>query len=164
MSIARISIIAVIIGAVILVGGLTIYAFEQQSYRQPLVIDPPDGSSLLQQRDLSSNTRRIFYTLDGDPEPVVAYYDRLMAEYYDTDPQDLMRERCRRIPDGTAVSPEYAPGNGVVPYEYRCLFDRSTFNLDQFTEVIIQPGIRDDARELNFEGRTIIQYEQYWQP
>jgi hypothetical protein len=164
MSIARISIIAVVIGAVILIGGFAIYTIEQQSYRSPLVIDPPDGSSRLQQQDLGANTRRTFYVNDQPTEEVAAYYDRIMAEYYDTDPQDLMRERCRRIPDGTAISPEYAPGNGVVPYEYRCMFDRSTFNLDQFTEVIIQPGIRDDSRSLDFEGRTIIQYEQYWQP
>ncbi len=166
MSIFRISLIAVIIGVVFLVGAIVAVLVEQQSYRAPLVIDAPAGAVRLGEvAEGTSGTRStVFYETTLPIEDVLAHYERLMADFYDTNPNDPLRERCRRTPAGTAVYPNFQVGNGTVPFEYKCLFERSGINVTQETLVIFQPGVRNDAEGINNEGKTMIYYEQFWAP
>jgi len=166
MSIFRISLIAVIIGVVFLVGAAVAVLVEQQSYRAPLVIDAPTGAVRLGEvAEGTSGTRStVFYETTQSVDDVLAHYDRLMSEFYDTNPNDPLRERCRRTPAGTAVYANFQVGNGTVPFEYKCLFERSGINVTQETLVIFQPGVRNDADGTNNEGKTMIYHEQFWAP
>lgn len=164
MSIFRISLIAVIIGVVLLGGALVAVLVEQQSYRAPLVIDAPAEAARMGElpQGTSGTRSTVFYETTLPIEDVLAHYERLMAEFYDTNPNDPLRERCRRTPAGTAVYSNFAVGNGTVPFEFKCLFERSGINVTQETMVIFQPGVRNDADGTNNEGKTMIYHEQVW--
>jgi len=90
------------------------------------------------------------------PEDVVNYYQGKMDGFYDANTEEELTS-CKRFPS-IGEQAEFTRGDpGIVPYEYRCLFDRSGFNVTQYTTVIIQPGIDDK------EGTTVVAHEQYWQ-
>lgn len=164
MSIFRISLIAVVIGVLFLVGSFVAITIEQQSYRSALRIDPPEGTTLLTEAPTTETRSTVYYETALPLEDVVRHYETLMVGFYDTSPNDPMRERCRRNPAGGAVFSNYVEGNGTVPFEVKCLFERSGINATQETLVIIQPGVRNDAENMNNEGKTIIYHEQLWSP
>ena len=56
----------------------------------------------------------------------------------------------------------YREGAGTLPYHYDCIFDNTFLDNLQLTKVQIQPGVRDDINNFNFEGSVIILYDQIW--
>lgn len=162
MSVVRIGIIAAIFGVVFVIAGLVLFSIEQESYRSPLVIDPPQGAIFRGEERLGGTNNRLYYETTASVDEVVAYYNQLMAEFYQG---EEFPERCRRNPAGTAFFPDYAPGNGIVPFQHRCLFQRSGIRgVERSTEVFIQPGVRNDATGMDNTGLTRIEHVQYWQP
>ncbi|HEX2621402.1 MAG TPA: hypothetical protein VHL11_14685 [Phototrophicaceae bacterium] len=161
-SVFRIGIFAAVLGAVFVVGGFLLFSLEQAGLREPLNIDPPTGSELRDQVDGNSSSRRLYYFIPGmTAEDVAAYYNGKLKEFYGNDWTET--EQCRRLPrDGNVDN--YVPGSGVVPYIFRCLFENSGFESDRFTQIDIQPGVRNDASGENYEGNVIVEYIQQWQP
>jgi hypothetical protein len=159
----RLGLIAAGIGIVVLIGGFALTMVEMNSFRQPLEVAAPPESQRLGSDSLGAGSHRIYFQTNQTPEEVRDYYDREMRTFYG--PGD--NTRCVRWPFDGNVS-NYAPGNGVVPYEYRCMFSRSATGLagsaEQFTLVVIQPGVRNDAQGVDLTGTTRVEHEQSWQP
>jgi hypothetical protein len=160
-SLFRIGIFAAVIGILFLIGGFILVAVEQQTQRQPLDVSIPPNAQLADQTDLGSTSRTVYYFIpDTTAEDIANFYNAEMSEFYGT---DLNAERCRRFP-ASGNFEEYTPGNGVIPYVFRCLFDTSGFQGDRFTEVEVQPGVRIDDQGINNEGSVVVKYTYQWQP
>jgi hypothetical protein len=160
-SVFRIGIFAAIVGVLFLVGGFILVAIEQQTQRQPLEITLPPNAQLADQVEGSGTSRELYYFIPSTTaEDVANFYNDQMRNFYGSDPA---AERCRRIP-ASGNYDTYVPGNGVVPYVFRCLFDTSGFQGDRFTEIEIQPGVRIDEQGINNEGNVVVKYLSQWQP
>lgn len=159
ISIFRVGIIAGVLGAIVIVGGFALFSLEQAANRQPLEVVVPESATLVATEDLSS-FRRLYYESPESPEAIAIFYDGKLTEFYGDSPD---RQFCVRLPsDGTM--PGYIEGNGSVPYEFRCLFSASSINIERYTEVLIQPGVRNDTTGEDYSGRTRIELEQIWEP
>lgn len=164
VSVFKIGVAIAIVGVLLVVGGFVLAAIEQNSFRSPLEVPVPPETTLLAIDEISASNRIVFYESLLEPEEVYRYYDRLLAEYEGVDINDPNRERCIRNPSRGEFE-SYTPGNGSVPYQYRCQFQQiSLLGIDKATTITIQPGVRNDATGENFEGKTRIDYEQYWEP
>ena len=160
-SVFRIGLFAALIGAFFLVGGFILVAFEQQTQRQPLEVSLPANAQLADQQDLGNASRVTYYFVPSTTaEDVANFYNGEMSSFYGTDPE---AERCRRFPSSGNLE-AYVPGDGSLPYVFRCLFDTSGFQGDRFTEVEIQPGVRIDSDGINNEGSVVVKYTYQWQP
>jgi hypothetical protein len=168
ISVFRIGILIAIVGGLMLVGAVVLTASDQAAFRTPLDIELPTETQLVGEEMLSPVSRRLYFESALSPEAVAAYYDSKLAEFAETqgvNPNDPNRDRCMREPRDDNY-PGYVPGNGTVPYEFRCLFQQISLpnGIDKSTLVVIQPGVRNNAAGTNYEGTTRIEYEQYWQP
>ncbi|MBK9121995.1 MAG: hypothetical protein IPM16_02590 [Chloroflexi bacterium] len=164
ISVFKVGVVIAIVGGLLVVGGFILASIEQNTFRSPLEVPIPPETTVLATDELSPASRRIFYESLLEPEDVFRYYDRLLAEQDGVDINDPNRERCIRNPSRGDFE-SYTPGDGSVPFEYRCLFQQiSLLGIDKATLITIQPGVRNDATGQNFEGTTRIDYEQYWEP
>ncbi len=167
ISVVRVGTVLAVVGAIIIVGGLIIFQFENATYQAPLQIDPPPDATMWDQPTIISNTaQQVLYKIPNmTPQAVREYYQQKLDEYYGNNPDNPNREKCIRQPnENEEVFFEGAdPGTGNLPYRYRCVFDRSGFQALQITEIFIEPGVRDDAKNINNEGITIVRYEQRWE-
>lgn len=155
----RLSLIVGIFGILVIIGGAIIFSLEQASQRAPLEIAPPPNAELYIQEDLSGAARRLYYLVpDTTPEDISTYYNQIMVDFYGN---DSGAERCRRLPI-TGNYDGYVEGNGMLPYNFRCLFDSSSFQSDRYTQVDIQPGVLHPDGNDN-RGSVIIEYLQQWQ-
>ncbi len=160
-SVFRIGLFAALLGAIFIVGGLVVVAFEQQTQRQPLEVALPPNAQLADQSELGNASRLVYYFIpDATAEDIANFYNGEMSRFYGDDPG---AERCRRFPSSGNFE-EYTPGTGLIPYVFRCLFDTSGFQGDRFTEVEIQPGVRMDEEGIDNEGSVIVKYTYQWQP
>lgn len=160
MSIFRLGLIGAAVGVFIIIAGIVIFNLERASRRQPLEIAVPESANFLVREELFGSGQRLYYQTSDNPESVAAFYTRLMQEFYNDDSQG-----CVRLPPGSdTVNSNYSEGNGVVPFEYRCFFDNSSTDITQHTEILIQPGVRNDQTGEDFTGTTRIEHEQYWEP
>jgi len=153
-----------VFGVVLLLSGYLLFGLEVRNAQQPLNIDIPPNTELMavDETNLSAGRRIAFYKTTLSPEEVAAFYDQKLADFQNIPVTDIMRERCRREPrDGDLQG--YTPGNGSLPYRWKCLFDNSR-TYDQLTTISIYPGQRNDSNGENYEGVTRIDYEQIWQP
>lgn len=160
LSVIRVGIVATILGAIVIIGGILIFSIERSSYQSPLNIDTPPGAVQWGNEDAGPGPRRIvlYQVPDMTPEEVAEFYQEKLDDHYNSKPSDGYRNRCIRTPlDGDMT--DYAEGLGNLPYWYTCVFDRQGFTMSQTTEVRIEPGVRDDTK-----GITIIRYEQAWTP
>jgi hypothetical protein len=168
LSVFRIGILIAVVGGLMLVGAVVFTASDQAAFRTPLEIELPPDTQQVGEEALSPISRRVYFESTLSPEAVATYYDTKLAEFLQTqgvDPNDPNRDRCLREPRDDNYQ-GYVPGNGTVPYEFRCLFQEISLSngIDKSTLVVIQPGVRNDAAGTNYEGTTRIEYEQYWQP
>jgi hypothetical protein len=157
ISIIRVGTLAAIFGLLLIVGAVVFFFIDRASHQTPLEIDPYPGSIDRGQTRHSDISRSEFFQVTGvSPEDVLNFYQGKMDSFYDANTEPELKS-CKRFPT-IGDHPEYTRGDpGIVPYEFRCLFDRSGFNVTQYTTVIIQPGIDDN------QGSTIVVHEQYWQ-
>jgi len=167
VSVFRVGIFISVLGVLIIVGGFVLLEFERAARRSPLDIDIYPGAVQIHQDEFSYGRERGFQVVGGDDETVdavVAHYQNQLNSYYDNNPNDPDRERCTRNPaldefDG------YEPGNGVIAYEFYCVFDDDSDLAGQRqTTVRIYPGNRDDSDVdgFNSTNSTIIIYNETW--
>lgn len=145
------------LGLLFVFGSAAYVAIETESARSPLHIPIPEGAEewAVETYGDRSFQKSFFKILTTDVESVVAHYQQ-QADQFGS-------ERCKRLPPN-GDSPDYDPENGTVPYVWKCLFERANVpGVSQTTQVIIQPGIKNEDPFLDSEGYTVIQYEQYWQ-
>lgn len=163
ISVFRVSMAVVAFGAIVILFGFILFQFEQSSRRVPLDIQaPPNAQPYGAVPDPNGIAeRQIFYRVPGgDTEHVAAFYADLLDNFPDNQPDSFgSKEQCQRNPP-VGQFPDYEPGSGNVPFSWKCLFERSSFNSLQYTLVTIQPGIPENETE----GDVIIIYEQRWQP
>ncbi|HEX2906265.1 MAG TPA: hypothetical protein VHO69_05350 [Phototrophicaceae bacterium] len=159
ISVIRIGALAAIVGVLIIIGAAISFFIDRASRQVPLDIELYPGAMTWGQRANSGSARTVYYQISGEiaPEQVKDFYQQKMDQFYPADTERELRE-CKRDPrDGNFN--EYDEGvPNKIPYQWSCLFDRSGFQVTQFTRVNIMPGINDTA------GMTIIAYEQTWQP
>lgn len=153
LSIFRVGIIAAVLGAIFIVGGLVLFSLEQSANRQPLEVAVPEGAQLLRTENVVTG-RRLYYQTSQTPEEVASFYNNELTNFY-KDTAD--RQICQRFNYEGAVD-----GSGRVPFEYKCLFSIGSFGIERWTQITIQPGVRNDATGEDFTGSTRIDYEQYW--
>ena len=157
LSIVRLSVIAAIIGGLIIAAAAITYLTDQASKRSPLDIPPYPESAYWGASEALPTSRNIFYLSADTPEEIVLYYQQKMTDHYGNSDQ-----RCVRYP-ATGNAPGSENDSNVAPFVYRCMFDNSGFNSSQYTQVEIYPGRADQNPELSAEGQTIIKYAQQWQ-
>lgn len=178
----RLSIFVGVLGVLVIVGGVFLAQFDQNSRRTPFFVELPQGAQVWgSPQVLRGDWQRVYYRVPAaEIEAVVAFYNQKLQEHYGTNNTNTTSaERCQRIPatgaftnipneqrpagDGLVYDPKYVPGTSV-PFQWKCLFDRSGFNTVQFTQVIIHPGLPNTDPFLNSEGSVVIIYDQQWQP
>jgi len=155
-SIVRYSLIAGVIGILIIIAGVLSFFVDQASRQAPFDIQPPPGSAWWGTSEELSNSRNVFYRVNDTVENVVAYYQQKMNEHYG----DSV-EQCVRIPPTGEAPP--SPTGQSIPFKFSCMFDRSGFRSTQYTLVEIYPGLPNVDPALDAEGMTIVKYEQLWQ-
>jgi len=165
ISVFRVSLAISVFGGLLLFLGILSFVVDQESRRAPFFPDVPTNANSWGGIDqFSASQQRAYYRVDGgNIETVVQFYDDLMLSHYNVSVNDLNRERCQRFPPIDNFA-DYEPGDGTVPFYYTCMFDRGGLNLQQSTQVTIQPGIPNEDEFLNSEGAVVIIYDQRWQP
>ena len=156
LSVVRIGLIAGIVGIVIVAAGVASFFVDQSSRKSPYEVELYPGAEYWGMRDVQATSRDVFYRAADDAERVVGYYQQKMNEHYG----DSV-EHCVRVDSVVRAS---SRSESVVPFQVRCMFDRSGFGSTQYTLVLIYPGLPDPDPFYDAEGMTVIKYEQQWQP
>ena len=166
ISMIRVGIALVGLGVLVIIGGFVLFQIEQQRFKSPLSVDLyPGAQERGMDRETNTTRRLIFYVPDVEPMVVADHYNAELLEHTGESANDLDRERCRRNPASEDETfSDYEEGAGVVPYQYSCVFNETGFNAHRFTQVTIQPGVRNDATGTDTTGQTVIIYEQRWEP
>jgi hypothetical protein len=155
----RVSVLVGLLGVALVAGGFGLLAVDNNSYRQPLEIPPYPTAEECGSSTTSPTGRRIFYCVSTvDPQQVAQYYTQKLAEHNGNND-----EICQRNPFQGEFANAGQPG--VAPYEFKCAFNRSGIGGGfQSTVVTIQPGVFNDDPALNTAGKTVVLYEQRWEP
>lgn len=155
ISIIRVGTIAVVVGVIFIIGAVVAFYVDRASHQSPLDIAPFPGATVWYTADHSDISRSVFYQIPGaDADNVAAYYQSKMKDFYGSGD-----DKCVRLP-AAGNFPDYDKGvANVAPYEFSCMFDRSGFEISQYTRVNIQPGIASNKTD----GMVIVEYEQSWQ-
>jgi hypothetical protein len=158
LSIVRIGVIAGIIGIVVIGVGIASFFFDQRSRNAPLEVALYPNAETWGERDVRPTSRRVFYRVpEVAPQQVADYYQQKLSEHSGN------QDRCVRLPE--AGENPIDPSNPFsIPYQFVCLFDRSSFQATQYTRVVIYPGTANPDPFLDSEGYTVIEYEQVWMP
>jgi hypothetical protein len=149
----------------LLLAVLSLSPIDQESRRSPFFPDLPEGAETWGAPDqFGAGLQRVYYRVNGgDIESIADFYDEKMLSHYGVSPEDASAEDCTRFPPvGNFV--DHEPGDGTVPFYYTCMFDRGGLNLQQSTEVIIQPGVPNEDPFRDSTGAVVIIYDQRWQP
>ncbi len=158
ISLFRVGTLIALAGILLIGGGIAAYVLDQNSYREPLNIEPyPSAQSWGSPSEAGSSRRLVFLASDASPEEVTAYYEQKLQEFDGSD------QGCERIPSGGQVEAS-RNDNTVVPYWFICLFQRTGMGVSQQTTVTIQPGVFNSDPDLNTQGMTVIEHSQRWQP
>ncbi len=155
ISVIRVGMVVAIVGITAFVVIGAVFFIDQSSRRRPYHIPPPQGAAEYRNYATGAAEQEIYYRIpmaQASIDEVVAHYTERLQALEGTD--DVA---CQRFP-AEGNFPDYVPGTTTVPYEYKCLFDRSSFNNVQVTEVLIQPGI--DA--MDTDSLVLIRYVQRW--
>jgi hypothetical protein len=155
-SVVRYSLIAGVIGILIIAAGVVSFFVDQASRQTPFEIQPPSGALYWGESNVLSNSRHVFYRVPDTVDNVVDYYQGKMNEHYG----DTV-ERCIRIPPAGEAPP--AANGQSIPFQFSCMFDHSGFRSTQYTLVMIYPGLPNDNPDLDAAGMTVVKYEQLWQ-
>lgn len=157
ISLLRVGVVATIVGILAIVGGLVFFFVDRASHQVPLDIDPFPGAAIWYKTDRSDVSRSVYYEISGSTaEDVVNYYQQKLNAF-----NGSSEEKCVRAPQAGNF-PDFDNGvPDIAPYQFSCLFDRSGFEISQFTRVNIQPGIKSKTADM--QGKVIVEYEQNWQ-
>ncbi len=155
-SVVRYSLVAGIIGILIIGAGVVAFFVDQASRQTPFDIQPPPGALYWGESDVSGNSRSQYYRVADTVDSVVNYYQQKLNEHNG----DTV-ERCIRIPAVGEAPP--AEVGLSVPFQFSCMFDHSGFRSTQYTLVVIYPGLANPDPDLDAAGMTIVKYDQLWQ-
>lgn len=157
LSIVRVGTLIAIIGVLLIGGGFLAFNLDQNTYREPLDVEPYPGAESWGNDPGGATSRTLYYLVPGvAPEDVVAYYQQKLTDF-----SGSRDEVCIRNPFEGSFPDADQPGK--VPYQFTCLFQRVGQSASQTTLVTIQPGVASDDPERNTLGRAVIVYEQRWQ-
>jgi hypothetical protein len=159
ISIFRVGVIAALLGVLLMGGGFGALFLDNGSYRQPLDIAPYPNAEQCGINTRSNTAREVFYCVDGvEPVTIADYYTQKLAEHNGNGD-----EACLRNPFEGSFPDSDRPG--VVPYEFKCAFNRSGIGGGfQATVITIQPGVFNEDPARNTLGQTVVRYEQRWEP
>jgi hypothetical protein len=158
ISLLRVGAIIAVVGILLIGGGIAAFFFDQNSYKAPLEIEPYPGATPWGSTRETSSTRRTVYLVDGaTPEDVEAYYQQKLSDL------DGEEAACQRNPSVGEIEAAKADSS-VVPYTFKCLFQRSGLRASQTTTVTIQPGVFNADPEMNTQGKTVVEHSERWQP
>ncbi len=164
LSFFRVGLLISLMGLLAVAAGFTFWQLEHQARRSPFDIALYPNLEEVQRTEDSARQRTIVYRVEDDPAAVAAFYQGELDKHLGQDSRDPLRNNhtlCIRVPASDNF-PEYVPGNGILPFLYRCGFDNSYFGTPQSTVVEIHPGIRDDVRNYDNIGYTYVIYTQRW--
>ena len=158
ISLFRVGSLIAVIGILLVAGGVAAYVIDQNSYKVPLEVDPFPGADVWGTPREQGATSRTVYRIDSaSTDDVAAYYSQKLQAFSSGD------QGCVRTPlQGTFPGADSDPS--VVPYMYKCLFQRSGLGVSQETLVTIEPGVFNQDAQLNTQGSTVIEHSQRWQP
>jgi hypothetical protein len=153
ISIIRVGSIAAILGIIFVVGGILLFFVDRASHQVPYDIEPYPGAVKWGEQPQSSTSRRVIYRIQGATiEDVAAYYQKKLTEVSAGD-------ACLRSPP-TGNYDTYDGGDrSIPPYRFYCMFDRSGFQITQYTRVNIEPGVESNESV----GMILVEYAQNWQ-
>lgn len=156
----RLGIIGGIVGILVILIGFGVYfLIDQGTRRSPLDIALYAGAQAAGQTNIDPYSRSLVYRVPGaTADQVAEYYNQRLREFSNGE------DSCVRLPDEGNFEGYQVGDNTTVPYQYVCLFDRSFFNMSQWTRVTIQPGVFNEDANLNTEGMAVVEYYQQWNP
>lgn len=155
ISFIRLGTIVVVVGVLLILGGIGLFFVDRAAHQRPFEIDPYPGSTLWFTTNRGNNARQVVYRVPGvTAEDVAAYYQKKL-----TDLSGNGDDKCIRFPTTGNYEAYDQKEKDTPPYRFSCMFDRSGFQVSQYTRVNLQPGIEST----NTLGMVVIEYEQYWQ-
>jgi hypothetical protein len=168
----RISLAAGALGIGVLVLSFFGFLLDQESRRAPYFPPVPNGAEEwgFPRAGFGNNKQFVYYRIqDGNVAEVADFYNQRLEEME----PGADGNRCERFPTiGTFADPQYNSRGEPLQtdfdpatqpaFHYICMFDRSGFNVTQWTEVMIYPGLPDEDEFLDSEGYAVIEYEQVW--
>lgn len=156
ISIIRVGTLAAILGILIIIGGIGLFFVDRASHQRPYDVDPYPGATLWYTTSRGANARQVVYRIpNASADDVAAYYQKKLTELVGSGGDD----KCLRFPS-TGNYQAYDKGDkSAPPFRYSCMFDRSGFQISQYTRVNIEPGIEAN----NSVGMVVVENEQYWQ-
>jgi hypothetical protein len=158
ISILRVALLALGIGAVLIIGAIISFFVDQSSRQRPLDVAIFPGATVSTTNDTSPTDRETIYVAENvTPEDVLAHYQTRMNEFYGMGTEPELRN-CKRVPPVGNYEGFDAGQANVIPFEYICLFEASSINTTQYTRVNIQPGVG------GFQDKVVISYAQAWMP
>jgi hypothetical protein len=153
ISIIRVGTLAALLGVVLVVGGIVLFYLDRAAHQVPLDLEAYPGAVQVGVANRSDVSRSVVFEIkNATAEDVSAFYQQKMNQFYGNS-----EETCKRFPQAGNY-PDYDRGvPDVIPYYFACLFDRSGFQITQYTRVNIQPGIKE------YVGSVVVEYDQNWQ-
>lgn len=159
ISAVRIATIIAVLGVLVVAAGAVSFFIDQNSHKVPLDIPLFPGAVNVAERTTGPTSREQYFRVtSATPDEVAAFYNQRLYEQNGGSQED----KCIRNPPSGEF--DIIGVNNAVPFEYKCMFDRSGFRTTQNTLVRIQPGVDNPDPKLSNAGMTIIVYDQYWQP
>lgn len=160
ISIVRLGLLAGGIGLLLVVLGVAAFMGDQASRRGPFNIDPYPGAEPWGTGTITSSSRELFYLVsNATPDQVLQYYQQKLNQHTGSS-----QDRCVRTPP-VGEAPMSRSNPSLIPYQFTCVFDNSGIGATQYTTVLIYPGTpHNEDPFLNSAGKTVILYEQHWQP
>lgn len=155
----RIGLIAGGIGVGFIVLGVLAFLGDQAARRAPFDVALYPGAQEWGLSDLSEASRTVLYRVPGvDPQLVANWYQLKLNEHNGDD-----SGRCVRVPPAGEYPVD--PSNPLsIPYRFTCVFDNSSINSQQFTQVVIYPGVANPDPDKDSSGMAVIEYQQRWTP
>ena len=158
ISLFRVGTIIAVVGILLVGGGVLAYVLDQNSFREPLFVEPYPGAETWGNVREQGVTRRELFTINGaNADDVAAFYSQKLSEF------DRGSDGCVRTPaTGTFIDSQ--TDRTVPPYRFKCLFQRTGLRASQTTTITIEPGVFNSDPTLDTTGMTVVEHSQRWQP
>ncbi len=153
ISVIRVGIFAAVFGFVLIVGGILLFFVDRASRQVPYDIEPYPGAVKWIEQPQSGTSRRVVFRIQGATvDEVATYYQQKLTEFSAGD-------ACLRSPPNGNYDVYDRGDRSIPPYRYYCMFDRSGFQITQYTRVNIEPGVESNQSV----GMILVEYAQNWQ-
>lgn len=158
-SMIRVGLIAGGIGIGFILLGVLAFLSDQAARRAPFDVALYPGAVMWGMSDVAPTSRTVIYRVPAvDPQLVANWYQLRLNEH-----NGDQSGRCVRVPPAGEY-PLDAANPLSIPYRFTCVFDNSSLNSQQYTQVVIYPGAANPDPEKDSTGMTVIEYQQQWTP